>query len=477
MTSSWRKAVAIARCSTCRHNASAPRTRARESPMTSSADRGRDASVRPVGEDLPPALSSMWRLCKLGYGHEPRLMLAAFILSQLAALPDALLAVWLMLLGEGVLENRPGLVRAAAIGLGVSATATWFLRIVSTRVQRRFRDKVTIALESHVARLQASVATIAHHEHPDYLDRLAMLRDQVFVLDHMYMSLFSTCGWILRLVVTVALLASIHPALVLLAVFALPTVYTSTWRPAVERAALERGAQANRLARHLFTTATTAPPGKEVRVTGIGNRLLRQRREAWERGYQPVAAARWGSAVWHTLAWAVFGIAYGGAVVYVSSGLGSPPGDVLLVLAAGSRLSAYIGATVGEVGFLRGFWMDGSRRLAWLEDYAASLTASADVPGPTRLRRGIRLEHGSFAYPGTSRLVLDNVSLSLPAGSVVAIVGGNGAGKAPLVQLLAKMYEPTSGAILVDELPLGRMPADACRARLAGAIQDFFRFE
>ena len=177
--------------------------------MTSSPDAPRRRAQR--SDDLPPALSSMWRLCKLGYRHEPRLMLAAFVLSQLAALPDALLALWLMLLGEGVLENRPGLVRAAAIGLGVSATATWFLRTVSTRVQRRFRDKVTIALESHVARLQASVATIAHHERPEYLDRLAMLRDQVFVLDHMYMSLFSTCGWILRLGVTVALLASIHP--------------------------------------------------------------------------------------------------------------------------------------------------------------------------------------------------------------------------------------------------------------------------
>ncbi|PYR14080.1 MAG: multidrug ABC transporter ATP-binding protein, partial [Acidobacteria bacterium] len=279
--------------------------------MTSSPDRL---------QDLPPALSSMWRLCKLGYRHEPRLMLAAFVLSQLAALPDALLALWLMLLGEGVLGHRPGLVRAAAIGLGLSATGTWFLRTVSTRVQRRFRDKVTIALESHVARLQASVATIAHHERADYLDRLSMLRNQVFVLDHMYMSLFSTCGWILRLGVTIVLLASIHIALVLLAVFALPTVLTSTWRPAVERVAQERGAQANRLARHLFTTATTAPPGKEVRV-------------------------RWESAAWYALAWSVFGGAYVGAVVFVSSGLRAPAGDVLLLLAAGSRLSAYIGAT------------------------------------------------------------------------------------------------------------------------------------
>jgi ATP-binding cassette, subfamily B, bacterial len=439
--------------------------------MTCSPDRDRGI------EPLPPALSSMWRLCKLGYRHEPRLMVVAFVLSQLAALPDALLALWLMLLGKGVLEHRPPMVQGAAIGLGVSTAATWFLRTVSTRLQRRFRDKVTIALESHVARLQASVATIAHQERPEYLDRLSMLRNQVFVLDHMYMSLFSTLGWILRLGVTMALLASIHPALMLLAVFAVPTVLTSTWRPAVERSAQERGAQSNRLARHLFTIATTAPPGKEVRVTGIGERLMSERRWAWDCWYGPVAAARWGSAWWHALAWAVFGLAYVGAVVFVSSVLRAPASAVLLVLAAGARLSAYIGATVGEIGFLRGFWMDGSRRLAWLEDYAAAVAASGDLPVPAQVRRGIRLEHVSFVYPGTSRVVLEDVSVTLPAGAVVAIVGENGAGKTTLVKLLAKMYEPSSGSILVDDTPLARVPAGEWRARLAGAFQDFFRFE
>jgi ATP-binding cassette, subfamily B, bacterial len=439
--------------------------------MTSSPDR------TPAIEPLPPALSSMWRLCKLGYRHEPRLMVVSFVLSQLAALPDALLALWLMLFGKGVLEHRSGLVQAAAIGLGLSAAATWFLRTVSARVQRRFRDKVTIALESHVAQLQASIATIAHQERPEYLDRLFMLRNQVFVLDHMYVSLFSTLGWILRLGVTMALLAAIHPGLILLAVFAIPTVWTSSWRPGVERSAQERGAQASRLARHLFTIATTAPPGKEVRVTGIGERLVKDRRAAWERWYFPVAAARRGSALWHALAWAVFGLAFVGAVVFVSYGLKAPASSVLLVLAAGARLSAYIGATVGEIGFLRGFWMDGSRRLAWLEDYAASVAAAGDLPVPAVLQRGIQLEHVSFAYPGTSRVVLDDVSVMLPAGAVIAIVGENGTGKTTLVKLLSKMYEPSSGAILVDDTPLARMPADAWRARLAGAFQDFFRFE
>ena len=157
--------------------------------------------------------------------------------------------------------------------------------------------------------------------------------------------------------------------------------------------------------------------------------------------------------------------------------LAAPAASVILVLAAGARLSAYIGATVGEIGFLRGIWMDGSQRLAWLEDYAASLAAHADVPVPRELQHGIRLDHVSFAYPGTDRLVLEDVSLELPAGRVVAIVGENGAGKTTLVKLLSKLYAPTAGQIYVDGQPLARMSADAWRDRLAGAYQDFFRFE
>ena len=144
----------------------------------------------------------------------------------------------------------------------------------------------------------------------------------------------------------------------------------------------------------------------------------------------------------------------------------------------GARLSAYIGATVGEIGFLRGFWMDGSRRLAWLEDYAASFAASADLHVPQRAaarasasttcRSRIQARRGSCS---------NDVSVLLPAGAIVAIVGENGAGKTTLVKLLAKMYEPSSGRIFVDDTPLARIAAGEWRARLAGAFQDFFRFE
>ncbi len=428
-------------------------------------------------DDMPAAIPAMWRALKRGYQAEPRLLTIAFSLALLAALPDALIALWLMLLADGVTQHNFVLLLGSALGLGGSAVGTWFLRVTSDRVQRRFRDRLTIALESHVAGLQASVATIAHHERPEYLDRLAVLRDQVFVLDHMYMSMFSTCGWILRLGVTIVLLVSIHPALAALVLFALPTVLTSAWRPGIERLAEEQGASANRLARHLFMVATTAPPGKEVRVTRIGNRLVTLRREAWERWYGPVASARWGSAIWHSLAWLVFGAGYIGAVVFVTSVMRGTAAQVLLVLAAGSRLSAYIGATVGEIGFLRGIWLDGSRRLAWLEDYAAAIVEHADTPAPVELHDGIRLEHVSFAYPGTTRHVLADVNLDLKRGAVVAIVGENGAGKSTLVKLLARLYQPDEGRILVDGVDLARIRADDWRERIAGAFQDFFRFE
>jgi ATP-binding cassette subfamily B protein len=74
-------------------------------------------------------------------------------------------------------------------------------------------------------------------------------------------------------------------------------------------------------------------------------------------------------------------------------------------------------------------------------------------------------------------MVLDDVTLDLPAGSVVAIAGENGAGKTTLVKLLTRMYEPTSGAILVDGVNLSRIRAAEWRAAAAGAFQDFFRFE
>ena len=304
-----------------------------------------------------------------------------------------------------------------------------------------------------------------------------MLREQIFTLDHMYMSVFSTAGWILRLAVTVALLATVNPVLVTLVLFAIPTVAATSWRPVVERAAQERGAQADRLARHLFTLTTAASSGKELRVLGIGDALAARRRTAWERWYGPLAAARTRSSAWYAAGWAIFALAYVGAITLVATGAHASPASAILVLTAGARLSSYVGATVSEIGFLRGIWMDGSRRLAWLEDYASAAAKDADSPAPTSIASGIRLEHVTFRYPGSDKPALEHVDLFLPAGSVVAVVGENGAGKTTLVKLLAKLYAPNSGRIMIDSVDLAGIDASQWRERMAGAFQDFFRFE
>src|SRR5262249_55124051 len=137
---------------------------AQDAPAAPGEPSARDAAAAPAEppDRLPPALSSMWRLCRLGVHYEPAPIGGAVVLALAAPVPAALLAAWFPLLGEALIQHKPGLLRFAAVALAVSVVATWLLATVSTRIQRRFRDKVTIALESHVARLQAGISTIAH---------------------------------------------------------------------------------------------------------------------------------------------------------------------------------------------------------------------------------------------------------------------------------------------------------------------------
>ena len=286
-------------------------------------------------------------------------------------------------------------------------------RTVSTRVQRRFRDKVTIALESHVARLQASVATIAHQERPEYLDRLVdAAQPGVRARPHVHVAVLH-----LRLDPAARRhdrAAGVDPSRRSSLLARVRAADRADLDVAARRSSAPRRSAArrrNRLARHLFTLATTAPPGKEVRVTGIGERLV----DGAARGVGALVRAGGGRAL---------GL---GAVAHAGVGdlrrratsarscscrraSARRAGDVLLVLAAGARLSAYIGATVGEIGFLRGFWMDGSRRLAWLEDYAASLVARGRSAGARSAAPTASASSTCRSpIPAPSRLVLDDV--------------------------------------------------------------------
>jgi ATP-binding cassette subfamily B protein len=426
--------------------------------------------------DLPGFLTAVRRSLRLAYRAEGRLLVLSFALNMAAWIPTALIALWLKLLADGAVGHRESVIAIAAAALAGSVALGWLLRTLGGRVQMRFRERATIAIEAHVAELQGSIAGIEHHERPEYLDRLQLLREQVFLLDHMYGALIGTLGLVVMMAVTVGLLTSIHPALVLLALFAIPAATSASWRAGAERRAQEEAAPDQRLARHLYETGTTAGPGKEIRITRTAERLLATRRQAWQSGFDKITAARWTSAVWHAAAWILFGLAYTGALAFVGIVLRASPGSIILVLAAGASLGRYLGMTVETAQFLR-WTLDASSRLAWLEDYAGAHKEKADLAVPERIERRIRVEGVTFRYPGTERDVLQDVDLELPAGTVIAVVGENGAGKTTLVKLLCRFYEPSAGRITVDGADLSRIPAEAWRGRIGGAFQDFMQYE
>src|SRR3954471_11863401 len=145
-------------------------------------------------EDLPGMWRSLVQSMRLAYRAEPKLLVISFVLVTAAWIPDAFSALWLKVLIDGVLDDRQSLVAWAAIGLAAAAAAGWLLRTIGSRIEMRFRDRATIEVEAHVAHLQASVTSLEHHERPAYLDRLQLLREQVFLLNHIYSSLMGSIG-------------------------------------------------------------------------------------------------------------------------------------------------------------------------------------------------------------------------------------------------------------------------------------------
>ncbi|HZR94137.1 MAG TPA: ABC transporter ATP-binding protein [Gaiellaceae bacterium] len=108
-------------------------------------------------------------------------------------------------------------------------------------------------------------------------------------------------------------------------------------------------------------------------------------------------------------------------------------------------------------------------------DEERDTSGSADVRG--RPRESIRFESVTFGYGDGAVPVLRGLDLRIDAGRSLAIVGLNGAGKTTLIKLLARLYEPQSGRITVDGIPLTDYPVREWRRRMAAIFQDFVHYE
>lgn len=424
-------------------------------------------------------IQKTWLMLSLAFQTHRWMATVALILLPLGTLLVQLDALWLKLAVDGAVSGDPfrtllstGLV-AISLGLGVAFLAPAGL------YQSKFSQHVTLAAQRRVAELVASLPGIEHHERPDFLDRIELLRQSDGVFGEMPRSLASNITRVLLMGGTIILLASVHPIMLLLPLFAVPTLIATSRGQGRLREAESTTAASFRLSRHMFEVGTQPQSAKEVRVFNSEPELMRRYGESRQQVLQTRLRTEWIVGVWNGLASTASQVGFAFslvAVVWLATRGRATPGDVLLAMVLVSRINSQVSEAVAIFGSMQQ-QLRSAERLLWLMEYVNSFSRRADQRAPESLQSGIVMEGVSFKYPGTDRHVLREINLDVPAGSVVALVGENGAGKTTLVKLLLRFYDPTEGRILADGIDLKSVDHTDWRKLCTGEFEDFAKLE
>jgi ABC-type multidrug transport system fused ATPase/permease subunit len=237
--------------------------------------------------------------------------------------------------------------------------------------------------------------------------------------------------------------------------------------------------QAQREADYHYRLAVEAPAAKELRLFGLSGwvverfrarrtRLVELQWEATRLREQPVA-------------WSLLIVVTTNVIVFWSMGHAASAGALSL-----GRLVTFASAAIGVSLIAFG-------GLSWAIDFASAPVAAvlrlgAAMEPAGSLANGyreadglpareIRFRNVTFSYPGAEKPVLQGFDLTISAGTSLAIVGQNGAGKTTIAKLLCRLYDPTGGAIEADGVDLKEIEIDEWRSRVTAVFQDFIRFE
>lgn len=424
-------------------------------------------------------IAGAYQLLRLAYRVDRKRLLVALALMLLQSVSMPLAAPALGALTDaavaGDVAGATVAATVAALMLIASLTAGHFAHVYYFELG----DLAVMTLERELVELANASPGIAHHERQDYADKLQVLRTQLHRSGWESMqALLSALGLTLAIAVTAFLLAGLSPWLLALPVAAVPPLILGRLAEEGAGKARDLAATDGRRARHLFSIATDPGPAKELRVVGLGDELRARHAMAWSAATKQLVRGELRASGLRVVGQLVFAVAYVAATLLVVRAAVSGErtvGDVILVI----TLAAQVNAQVASAVTIHQQLQRTGRTLADLRWIGTVVRApeAGTTPAPDRLRTGISFVDVGFAYPGTDRFVLEGVDLELRAGTTVAVVGENGAGKSSLVKLLCRFYDPTSGTVLVDGVDLTTLDVASWRAHVSAGFQDFCRFE
>lgn len=350
---------------------------------------------------------------------------------------------------------------------------------VSVPLQTTVTERATRLFEQDVMRLVASIPTLEPYERPDVADRLELVRSNSRSLVGVVWTVISNLSFLTGAATALTLLAAANHLLLLLPLFGIPLFMASARAERLRDAAEERTAEASRRTLHLFRVATTPDYAKELRVFALRDEIASRYDDVSTSVNRTVFIADRRAALLSCAAWLLFSVAWAGGIALVARDAEqgrATPGDVVLTIAVAGLVQGYVS---GAVGLIRDLTQTVStaRRYVWLLGFSRAHGTGGQAPPPQELSEGIEFDRVSFAYPGTETEVLHDMTVKLPAGSTVALVGDNGAGKSTALKLLLGLYQPTSGRITIDGTDLKDMDIARWHSGLAGAFQDFARLE
>lgn len=431
------------------------------------------------------ALTHLRPLFELVWAVSPSLTVAGGALRLLrAGIPVSMLYVGKLIIDEVVrLVDLGGgdlthLWTLLAVELGLAVLSDLLGRavaLVESLLSDLFTNETSVRLMRHAARLD-----LAHFEDSDFYDKLERARRQTTGRIVLLSQVMGQLQDFVTIISFAAGLLVMAPWLILLLVVALvPGFLGEAHFNSLSYSLMYAWTPERRQLDYLRYVGASDETAKEVKIFGLADFLADRYRALADGLYEANKELSTRRAAWGSLLAAVGSLGYYAAyaiIIWRTVAGEFTIGDLTFLAGSFARLRSLL------EGMLERFTMIAERSL-FLKDLFEFFEIRPEIAAiesprlfPRPITHGFEFEKVGFRYPGTDRWVLRDLSFTLEAGEKLALVGGNGAGKTTLVKLLARLYDPTEGRILLDGYDLREYDVEALRRHVGVIFQDFVRY-